>query len=140
MHGLDYPVFTLKELTDMSYLVCVERLFQCQNIVPHFGTHNIHTLSSIITMAPKGKPYELQRLYGMGQEIFDYIKSTVPEVKNNCRVYAPIGSYTDLLPYLIRRLLENGASRGFLDLINHTPGKSIVCPFSLFDEDMQNLK
>ncbi len=140
VHGLDYPVFTLKELTDMSYLVCVERLFQCQNIVPHFGTHNIHTLSSIITMAPKGKPYELQRLYGMGQEIFDYIKSTVPEVKNNCRVYAPIGSYTDLLPYLIRRLLENGASRGFLDLINHTPGKSIVCPFSLFDEDMQNLK
>ena len=134
LQGLDYPLFTIKDLTDISYLACAERLFQSTHIIPHFGTHNIHTLSSIIHMAPKHKVYELQRLYGMGKHIFDYIQSTVPEMKNRCRVYAPVGNYTDLLPYLIRRLLENGASRGFLDLLNHNPKLSIRCPYESFDQ------
>ena len=111
-----YPVFTRKPNTDVSYLACAKRMLAATDaFYPMFATHNAHTIAAIHRRAG-GKPFEFQRLHGMGQDLYDEVvakdKLNVP-----CRVYAPVGSHEDLLPYLVRRLLENGANTSFVNKI-----------------------
>ena len=112
----DYPVFTLKRNTDISYLACARYLLaDCPNIYPQFATHNAHTVSYVYHHAGD-RAFEFQRLYGMGEELYAAAADTrgldIP-----CRVYAPVGAHEDLLPYLVRRLLENGANVSFINRI-----------------------
>jgi RHH-type proline utilization regulon transcriptional repressor/proline dehydrogenase/delta 1-pyrroline-5-carboxylate dehydrogenase len=111
-----YPVFTRKPNTDVSYLACAKRLFAAgEAIYPQFATHNAHTIAAIHHHA-QGRPFEFQRLHGMGADLYAEVigekNLAVP-----CRVYAPVGSHEDLLPYLVRRLLENGANTSFVNRI-----------------------
>lgn len=113
----DYPVFTRKCNTDVSYLACARYLLDnCSLLYPQFATHNAHTLSYIYHHAKNNKRYEFQRLHGMGEELYAEVigkdKLDIP-----CRVYAPVGPHKDLLPYLVRRLLENGANTSFVNQI-----------------------
>ena len=108
-----YPVFSKKSLTDIAYLACAKEIFKNKKIFPKFATHNAHTISSIHHIG-KDFNYEFQRLYGMGELLYKSA-SEVLGIKNNPSVYAPIGSYKDLLPYLVRRLLENGANSSFIN-------------------------
>ena len=108
-----YPVFSKKSLTDIAYLACAKEIFKNKKIFPKFATHNAHTISSIHHIG-KDCNYEFQRLYGMGELLYKSA-SKVLGIKNNPSVYAPIGSYKDLLPYLVRRLLENGANSSFIN-------------------------
>ncbi len=112
----DYPVFTLKHHTDVSYLACARYLLtQCPFIYPQFATHNAHTVSYIHHHAD-GREFEFQRLHGMGEDLYAHV--TNPQGLNvPCRVYAPVGAHEDLLPYLVRRLLENGANVSFINRI-----------------------
>ncbi|HEY3521047.1 MAG TPA: bifunctional proline dehydrogenase/L-glutamate gamma-semialdehyde dehydrogenase PutA [Rhodanobacteraceae bacterium] len=113
-----YPVFTRKPNTDVSYLACANKLLDAgaEWIYPQFATHNAHTIASIHLLA-NGRPFEFQRLHGMGADLYSELigadKWNVP-----CRVYAPVGSHEDLLPYLVRRLLENGANTSFVNRIS----------------------
>jgi len=117
--GFDgYPVFTRKEATDMSYLACAHFLLSDharQWIFPQFATHNAHTIAAISALATKtGAPvsdYEFQRLHGMGDALYNRV---IKDQAVNVRIYAPVGSHKDLLPYLVRRLLENGANSSFV--------------------------
>ena len=110
-----YPVFTQKCHTDVSFLACASKILnQNAYLYPQFGTHNAHTVVSILEMA-KDKIFEFQRLFGMGEALYDYVLQKHPEVP--CRIYAPIGRYKELLPYLIRRLLENGANTSFVNML-----------------------
>ena len=117
MDGLsDYPVFTRKQNTDVSYLACAKRLFgHSDAIYPMFATHNAHTIASIKVIAA-GRTYEHQKLHGMGDDLYAEV---VPADRLDvpCRVYAPVGSHEDLLPYLVRRLLENGANSSFVNRV-----------------------
>ncbi|MCM2680381.1 bifunctional proline dehydrogenase/L-glutamate gamma-semialdehyde dehydrogenase PutA [Echinimonas agarilytica] len=109
-----YPVFTRKANTDVSYLACASFLLSDHtrgNIYPQFATHNAHTVVSIIDMAGK-REFEFQRLHGMGEELYDLVLKQYPSI--HCRIYAPVGNHKDLLPYLVRRLLENGANTSFV--------------------------
>ncbi|HBS64043.1 MAG TPA: bifunctional proline dehydrogenase/L-glutamate gamma-semialdehyde dehydrogenase PutA, partial [Stenotrophomonas sp.] len=111
-----YPVFTRKQNTDVSYLACAQRLFtHADAIYPMFATHNAHTIAAVKAIA-KGGQYEHQKLHGMGDDLYAEV---VPADRLNvpCRVYAPVGSHEDLLPYLVRRLLENGANSSFVNRI-----------------------
>jgi RHH-type proline utilization regulon transcriptional repressor/proline dehydrogenase/delta 1-pyrroline-5-carboxylate dehydrogenase len=113
----DYPVFTRKVSTDVSYLACAKKLFaSAAHFYPQFATHNAHTLAAVLEMAGNTRDYEFQRLHGMGQALYDQV---VGEDKLGlpCRVYAPVGSHEDLLAYLVRRLLENGANTSFVNRI-----------------------
>lgn len=113
MQGLaGYPVFTRKEHTDLSYLACVRRIFDAYDaFIPQFATHNAHTVASVIHLAA-GREFEFQRLHGMGEKLYSQLIDTIP-----CRIYAPVGHHEDLLAYLIRRLLENGANTSFVNLL-----------------------
>ncbi len=116
--GLEsYPVFTRKAHTDVSYLACARMLVNAgNNLYPQFATHNAHTLASILHFAGSRTDFEFQRLHGMGENL--YAEITDPEKFGRpCRVYAPVGSHEDLLPYLVRRLLENGANTSFVNRI-----------------------
>lgn len=111
-----YPVFTRKQNTDVSYLACTKRLFShADALYPMFATHNAHTIAAVKAIA-KGGQYEHQKLHGMGDDLYAEV---VPANRLNvpCRVYAPVGSHEDLLPYLVRRLLENGANSSFVNRI-----------------------
>ncbi len=116
-HGYaGYPVYTRKEATDVAYLVCTRLLLSSAaqgNLYPQFATHNAHTLASIITQAQHSNcnEYEFQQLHGMGEALYKQIQQQQPQ---QIRIYAPVGSHTDLLPYLVRRLLENGANSSFV--------------------------
>ena len=110
----DYPVFTRKCHTDVSYHACASRLFDAgEYLYPQFASHNAQTLAYLMHLAPKGAAFELQRLHGMGELLYDVFKTRYPDVP--VRVYAPVGNHTDLLPYLVRRLLENGANSSFVN-------------------------
>ncbi|MGO9038627.1 MAG: bifunctional proline dehydrogenase/L-glutamate gamma-semialdehyde dehydrogenase PutA [Steroidobacteraceae bacterium] len=114
--GLEgYPVYTRKVTTDVSYLACAGRLFKHGDaILPQFATHNAHSIASILELAPAGAVYEFQRLHGMGRLLYAEAARQVagfPQV----RVYAPVGEHKDLLAYLVRRLLENGANTSFVN-------------------------
>ena len=105
-----YPVFTKKFLTDLNYLYCSHLLHKSSKIFPQFATHNAFSISYIHHLF-QDKEFEFQKLHGMGDEIYSYFAS---HDHFRCRVYAPVGGYNDLLPYLVRRLLENGANTSFI--------------------------
>ena len=109
----NYSVFTKKSITDLSYLACAKRIFEIGSIYPKFATHNAHTVSAIHYLG-EGKKYEFQRLFGMGELLYKCADSVL-EKSNKASIYAPIGKYKDLLPYLVRRLLENGANSSFIN-------------------------
>ncbi|MBM3532379.1 MAG: bifunctional proline dehydrogenase/L-glutamate gamma-semialdehyde dehydrogenase PutA [Alphaproteobacteria bacterium] len=110
--GLGYPVFTRKVSTDVSYLALAKRLLARTDLFyPQFATHNAHTLAAIRVLAGN-RPFEFQRLHGMGEALYEQVIAEVP-----CRVYAPVGTHEDLLAYLVRRLLENGANTSFVNRI-----------------------
>ncbi len=108
-----YPVFTHKHHTDVSYLACARALLANGDVVyPQFATHNAATIAAILQMSARaGTPFELQRLHGMGEGVYREVLKN-PLVR--CRVYAPVGAHRDLLAYLVRRLLENGANSSFV--------------------------
>jgi len=109
----DYPVFTKKSITDLSYLACAKKIFEIESIYPKFATHNAHTLSAINYLG-RNKNYEFQRLFGMGELLYKCAEKVLDN-KQPTSIYAPIGKYKDLLPYLVRRLLENGANSSFIN-------------------------
>jgi len=111
----DYPVFTRKVNTDVSYLACASKLLQQRDLFyPQFATHNANTIAAVKVMAGDEGGFEFQRLHGMGQALHKEVIS--PEGLNTpSRIYAPVGSHEDLLPYLVRRLLENGANTSFVN-------------------------
>jgi RHH-type proline utilization regulon transcriptional repressor/proline dehydrogenase/delta 1-pyrroline-5-carboxylate dehydrogenase len=112
-----YPVFTRKAHTDVSYLACARQLFGAgQHLYPQFATHNAHTLASVMHYAGSREDYEFQRLHGMGEELYGEVTDP-KKFGRACRVYAPVGSHEELLPYLVRRLLENGANTSFVNRI-----------------------
>ena len=110
---VSYPVFTRKENTDVSYLACARKLFAAGNaLYPQFATHNAHTVAAVMHMAGDRRDYEFQRLHGMGETLHEALIE-VAGVRS--RIYAPVGQHKDLLPYLVRRLLENGANSSFVN-------------------------
>jgi RHH-type transcriptional regulator, proline utilization regulon repressor / proline dehydrogenase / delta 1-pyrroline-5-carboxylate dehydrogenase len=116
--GLDgYPVFTRKAATDASYLACAKQMLAARpHLFPQFATHNALTVASILEMAGSDRTgFEFQRLHGMGESLFKAV--TEGEDKIACRIYAPVGGYRDLLAYLVRRLLENGANSSFVAVV-----------------------
>ncbi|WP_341023101.1 bifunctional proline dehydrogenase/L-glutamate gamma-semialdehyde dehydrogenase PutA [Brevundimonas diminuta] len=110
----DYPVFTTKPATDLNYLVCAKALIEASPyIFSQFATHNAHTLAAVRRMAAdRGVTIEFQRLHGMGEALYDGAKAEWGDVV--VRAYAPVGGHEELLPYLVRRLLENGANSSFV--------------------------
>lgn len=120
----DFPVFTRKSHTDVSYLACARKLFEASsNLFPQFATHNAHTVATIYQMAEKYFPqgfqigdYEFQGLHGMGEPLYDNILG-IDYYNRPCRLYGPVGTYEHLLAYLVRRLLENGANSSFMHLL-----------------------
>ena len=114
--GLDgFPVFTRKAGTDVSYLACTRRLFGITDrIYPQLATHNAHTMAAVLHMAGDRKDFEFQRLHGMGEALHEAVRETHG---TRCRIYAPVGAHHDLLAYLVRRLLENGANSSFVNQI-----------------------
>jgi RHH-type proline utilization regulon transcriptional repressor/proline dehydrogenase/delta 1-pyrroline-5-carboxylate dehydrogenase len=114
--GLDgYPVYTRKVTTDVSYLACVWRLFNHTDVIyPQFATHNAHSIASVLELAPAGADYEFQRLHGMGRLLYAEAARQITNFPR-VRVYAPVGEHKDLLAYLVRRLLENGANTSFVN-------------------------
>jgi len=117
-----YPVFTCKAATDLNYLICARFMLsdRCPHLQPQFASHNALTLSQLCQISTT-KTFEIQRLHGMGETLHQIIQR---EQKISSRIYAPIGDYSTLLPYLVRRLMENGASASFvfqLSQKNQTP-------------------
>jgi RHH-type proline utilization regulon transcriptional repressor/proline dehydrogenase/delta 1-pyrroline-5-carboxylate dehydrogenase len=110
---IDYSVYTKKSITDLSYLACAKRIFEIDSIYPKFATHNAHTVSAINYLG-EDKKYEFQRLFGMGELLYKCADKVIGNT-NKTSIYAPIGKYKDLLPYLVRRLLENGANSSFIN-------------------------
>ncbi|MGH6941122.1 bifunctional proline dehydrogenase/L-glutamate gamma-semialdehyde dehydrogenase PutA [Hypericibacter sp.] len=156
-----YPVFTRKLSTDLSYIACARKLLAdpaC--FYPQFATHNAHTLAAVLEMAGNATDFEFQRLHGMGDALYEEV--TPPETLGRAvRIYAPVGSHEDLLAYLVRRLLENGANTSFVnrivdekapldDLIAdpasrvrrllHKPHPHIPLPRDLFGAERKNSK
>lgn len=108
-----YPVFTRKQNTDISYIACARLLLSVPDVIyPQFATHNALTASTIIYMAKDVDSFEFQRLHGMGEALY---KGLMLQLGAKCRIYAPVGQHKDLLPYLVRRLLENGANSSFVN-------------------------
>ena len=110
----DYPVFTRKVYTDVSYLACVRYLLSDrQAFYPQFGTHNAHSIATAHVAAGGSAAFEFQRLYGMGDALYDGVVGP-GKLGPPCRIYAPVGTRVDLVAYLVRRLLENGANTSFV--------------------------
>ncbi len=115
----DYPVFTRKVSTDVSYLACAKVLLDANEIYPAFATHNANTIGQIKALA-NGRPFEFQRLHGMGEGLYEELAKLergIGETPTPVRIYAPVGSHKELLAYLVRRLLENGANSSFVNRI-----------------------
>ena len=107
----DYPLFTRKAATDVSYLACAHAMLRAPNIYPAFATHNALTVATILEWAGSARDFEFQRLHGMGDGLYERL---VREEGYSTRIYAPVGGHRDLLAYLVRRLLENGANSSFV--------------------------
>ncbi|EFO33117.1 proline dehydrogenase/delta-1-pyrroline-5-carboxylate dehydrogenase [Roseibium sp. TrichSKD4] len=155
----DYPVFTRKAATDLSYLACAQRMLAARDVLyPQFATHNALTVAQIAELAGDKKGYEFQRLHGMGESLFKAVSETD---KYPCRIYAPVGGHKDLLAYLVRRLLENGANSSFVTIVgdssvpvahllkrpdeilkngDHSRNNSIPLPLDLYGESRKNSK
>ncbi|WP_288130136.1 bifunctional proline dehydrogenase/L-glutamate gamma-semialdehyde dehydrogenase PutA [Microbulbifer sp.] len=124
----DYPVYTRKCHTDLSYQVCAKKLLDARDaIYPQFATHNAYTVGLILELAADSDGFEFQRLHGMGHLLYDQIEA-VHGKRVPVRVYAPVGAHKDLLPYLVRRLLENGANSSFVNrfMDEKTPVRELV--------------
>ena len=114
----DFPVFNGKAATDVSYIANARKMLgMTDRIYPQFATHNAHTVAAILHMGQNRDGYEFQRLHGMGETLHDLVKISN---KTRCRIYAPVGAHRDLLAYLVRRLLENGANSSFVNQIVDT--------------------
>ena len=125
----DYPVFTRKAATDLCFVACARKLLAARpRLFPQFATHNALTVASIIDDAGGVDGFEFQRLHGMGDGLYAALREAYPEVA--CRTYAPVGTHRDLLAYLVRRLLENGANTSFAAAIadRDTPLASLLTP------------
>ena len=110
-----FPVFTTKPATDVSYLANARAFMgMTDRIYPQFATHNAHTVAAIAHMNTDPQTYEFQRLHGMGEQLHDIVRT---RFGTNCRIYAPVGAHRDLLAYLVRRLLENGANSSFVNQV-----------------------
>ncbi len=125
---IGYPVFTRKNATDVSYLACAKKLLsRADCFYSQFGTHNAYSIAAIMEMATQSNQFEFQCLYGMGRPIYDQI---VDKTTFNlpCRIYAPVGTHKDLLGYLVRRLLENGANSSFVNKLadDKTPIEKMI--------------
>mgnify|MGYP000716200139 CR=1 FL=1 len=131
VEGVDgFPVYTNKSLTDVSYIANARKLLgMTDRIYPQFATHNAHTVSAILHMAEDKEAYEFQRLHGMGETLHNMV---LEQNQTRCRIYAPVGAHRDLLAYLVRRLLENGANSSFVNQIvdeNVSPDIVAADPF-----------
>ncbi|MGB3148347.1 MAG: bifunctional proline dehydrogenase/L-glutamate gamma-semialdehyde dehydrogenase PutA, partial [Paracoccaceae bacterium] len=130
----DFPVFTRKEATDVSYIANARKLLSMTDrIYPQFATHNAHTVAAILHMVKPGQAFEFQRLHGMGDRLHDFV---LKDRKTRCRIYAPVGAHRDLLAYLVRRLLENGANSSFVHKIVdlEVPAEEVAaCPFAAIE-------
>jgi RHH-type proline utilization regulon transcriptional repressor/proline dehydrogenase/delta 1-pyrroline-5-carboxylate dehydrogenase len=117
VEGLEgFPVFTRKAATDVSYLACARKLLdRADRLYPQFATHNAHTMAAVLEMAEgRRRSFEFQRLHGMGEALHEMVRR---EHGTACRIYAPVGRHRDLLAYLVRRLLENGANSSFVNQV-----------------------
>ncbi|WP_289035359.1 bifunctional proline dehydrogenase/L-glutamate gamma-semialdehyde dehydrogenase PutA [uncultured Roseibium sp.] len=152
-----YPVFTRKAATDLSYLACAKRMLAARDVLyPQFATHNALTVAQIAEIAGNKDGYEFQRLHGMGESLY---KSVCERDGYSCRIYAPVGGHKDLLAYLVRRLLENGANSSFVTIVGdssvpveallrpasetleagkHASNRSIPLPSDLYGSSRQN--
>lgn len=151
-----FPVFTKKSATDISYIACARQLLALPRIYPQFATHNAHTVQAILDMAGTDENYEFQRLHGMGASLYEVVKKS-NDIR--CRIYAPVGVHDDLLAYLVRRLLENGANSSFVNQViddavapevvvrdpvetwletEGQPAKGVVLPCNLFQPERPN--
>jgi len=152
----DYPLFTRKAATDVSYLACARAMLTAPHIYPAFATHNARTVATILHWAGGSRDFEFQRLHGMGDGLFERL---VRQEGYHCRIYAPVGGHRDLLAYLVRRLLENGANSSFvhqladetvsdatlladpaakIERVGGTPHPSIPLPKQLFAPERMN--
>ncbi|MGK7296210.1 MAG: bifunctional proline dehydrogenase/L-glutamate gamma-semialdehyde dehydrogenase PutA, partial [Candidatus Wenzhouxiangella sp. M2_3B_020] len=137
----DYPVFTRKPNTDVSFLACASRLLERRDaFYPQFATHNAHTICAINRMAGDRPDFEYQRLHGMGRDLYEEVLDG-DDFNGHCRVYAPVGDHRDLLPYLVRRLLENGANTSFVNRIvdEKLPASEVVSDPVRRVEDFERL-
>jgi len=113
----DFPVFTRKSFTDVSFQACARKLLTMTDVIyPQFATHNAYSVAMIMALVGDYRDFEFQCLHGMGNELYEQIVP-VNKLGIPCRIYAPVGSHEDLLPYLVRRLLENGANTSFVNRI-----------------------
>ncbi len=130
----DFPVFTRKQATDVSYIALARKLLgMSDRIYPQFAGHNAHTVAAILEMAPDLRAFEFQRLHGMGEALHDLV---LRANGTRCRIYAPVGAHRDLLAYLVRRLLENGANSSFVNqIVDETVPPEVVaaCPFAVIE-------
>lgn len=125
-----FPVFTRKSATDVSYIANARKLLgMTDRIYPQFATHNAHSVAAILELAEDTQAFEFQRLHGMGERLHDIVHD---KMRTRCRIYAPVGAHRDLLAYLVRRLLENGANSSFVNQIVNAdvaPETVAACPF-----------
>ena len=155
----DYPVFTRKISTDVSYVACARALLaHPQRLYPQFASHNVRTIATVCELTGSDHAFEFQRLYGMGEPLYDLIAAD-PNLARPCRVYAPVGSHEVLLPDLVRRLLENGANTSFVnrlhdmdqpietliagpvaevEALDHIPHPAIPLPIDLYAPERRN--
>jgi len=139
--GVDgFPVFTSKPATDICYIACARKLLSMTDrIYPQFATHNAHTAAAILDMGRDKEAYEFQRLHGMGEALHDLIMA---QEGARCRIYAPVGAHRDLLAYLVRRLLENGANSSFVNqIVDEDVPPEVVArdPFEAINDDHPRL-
>lgn len=129
-----YPVFTSKHHTDISYLACSEYLLTHRDsFYPQFATHNIVSICDILRQAKPDESYEFQRLHGMGELIYEVVRKIHPDLK--VRIYGPVGEHKLLLPYLVRRILENGSNSGFVkQLLDEQDELTALCKHPLDQE------
>ncbi|MEO8243150.1 MAG: bifunctional proline dehydrogenase/L-glutamate gamma-semialdehyde dehydrogenase PutA [bacterium] len=133
-----FPVFTRKQSTDVSYIANARKLLtMTDRIYPQFANHNAHTVAAVLDMARTGghdlRSFEFQRLHGMGERLHDIV---LTELGTRCRIYAPVGAHRDLLAYLVRRLLENGANSSFVNQIvnQEVPAERVAaCPLTTLE-------
>jgi len=141
--GVDgFPVFTRKAASDVCFIAVSRKLLgMTDRIYPQFATHNAHTVAGVLAMANERHipldAFEFQRLHGMGERLHDIV---MQRYGTRCRIYAPVGEHRDLLAYLVRRLLENGANSSFVNQIvdaSVDPEDVVACPFSALDDIIQ---